>query len=282
MHGPFLSPRQGFPSALGKKENDKDDAPLEDKTSRELFQRRSKAKSLQRRRLHYYTKDERPAIEHDTQHALMIDAGSQGTRIHVYEFEARVLSSHREIKDAVTGRLLSFPTTDTRWTNRKKPGLDVFSFVVDDEEMRNQVAFYLSPLMMFAMDVLAEKKSNWKNYPIYLKATGGLRALPAPYRLRLMETVRCLFNDTTYNPFFFETEHARVISVRLCEKVPYIFLLIVFLTNIMVLFKGEEEAIYGWTAVNFVKGTLLRNSEGTGSVLNPGQTYGVLEVSCSR
>ena len=45
--------------------------------------------------------------------------------------------------------------------------------------------------------------------------------------------------------------------------------------------QGEEEAIYGWTAVNFVKGTLLQNSEGTGSVLNPGLTYGVLEVSGS-
>ena len=33
-----------------------------------------------RRRLHYYTKEERPKIHYDTQHALMIDAGSQGTR----------------------------------------------------------------------------------------------------------------------------------------------------------------------------------------------------------
>lgn len=41
---------------------------------------------------------------------------------------------------------------------------------------------------------------------------------------------------------------------------------------------GEEEAIYGWTAVNFVKGTLLKNSEGTGSVLSAKLTYGVLEM----
>ena len=244
-----------------------DEKPLEDETSRRLYEeRRLKEKQQQQqqreqqqdnhegRRLHYYTKEERPAIQYDTQHALMIDAGSQGTRIHVYEFEARILSTHGELKDIVTGRRLSFPTTDTRWTTRKQPGLDVFAFVVDDQEMRDQVKFYLTPLLNFARDVLAQKKDDWHKYPIYLKATGGLRALPAPYRLRLMEAVRSLFQDEDFNPFFFESEHARVIS-------------------------GEEEAIYGWAAVNFVQGALLRNSEGTGSVLNPGRTYGVLEVS---
>jgi Golgi nucleoside diphosphatase len=59
-------------------------------------------------------------------------------------------------------------------------------------------------------------------------------------------------HNKTFNPFFFEDEHARVIS-------------------------GEEEAIYGWTAVNFVMGTLIKNSEGTGTV-SANHTYGVLEM----
>jgi len=227
----------------------KDDVPRQDDASESLDERRTG-----HRRLHYYTKDERPAVKHDTDQALMIDAGSQGTRIHVYEFEARILSTRKQVKHAVSGKKLSFPTTDTRWTNRLKPGLDVFAFVMDDQEMMNQVEFYLSPLLQFAKDVLAEKQDHWHKYPIYLKATGGLRTLPRPYRLRLIETVRALFRNKTFNPFFFENEHARVIS-------------------------GEEEAIYGWTAVNFVKKSLIKNSEGTGSVLNPGLTYGVLEVS---
>lgn len=41
---------------------------------------------------------------------------------------------------------------------------------------------------------------------------------------------------------------------------------------------GEEEAIYGWTAVNFVKGTLIPNSEGSGAVQRANLTYGVLEM----
>jgi len=119
--------------------------------------------------------------------------------------------------------------------------------------MYERVQEYLEPLLDFAEHVIAPKREKWHRYPIYLKATGGLRALPRPYRLRLMRVVRKLFFNTTFNPFMFEAEHARVIS-------------------------GEEEAIYGWTAVNFVKGTLLANSEGTGQVKKPALTYGVLEM----
>ena len=183
----------------------------------------------------------------------MIDAGSTGTRIHVYEFEARVLSRRVQVERAVAGRRLTFPTTDTRWTDRLKPGLDAFGYVDDFDDMRRQVQNYLQPLLDFAKLVTETKKDRWHRFPIYLKATGGLRTLPRPYRLRLVEAVRACFFDEAFNPFMFEEEHARVIS-------------------------GEEEAIYGWTAVNFVKGTLLTNSEGTGSVLKPALTYGVLEM----
>jgi Golgi nucleoside diphosphatase len=128
--------------------------------------------------------------------------------------------------------------------------LDEFSF---QEDMPRQVKAYLEPLMNFAKEVLKEKKEKWKEYPIYIKATGGMRALPVPYRLRVMQAVRDMFSDPSFNPFYFEEEYARVIS-------------------------GEEEAIYGWAAVNFVKGTLTQNSKGSGSVLNPKLTYGVLEM----
>ena len=37
-----------------------------------------------------------------------------------------------------------------------KPGLDVFAFVQDDDEMRHQVQFYLQPLLQFATDVLGD------------------------------------------------------------------------------------------------------------------------------
>lgn len=97
-----------------------------------------------------------------------------------------------------------------------------------EEELENAMGAYLGPLVDFAKEVLKDKKDEWHTYPIYLKATGGLRTLSHKDRVRLMDCVIKLFNDKIYNPFDFNDERARVIS-------------------------GEEEAIYGWVGVNFGK-----------------------------
>ena len=41
---------------------------------------------------------------------------------------------------------------------------------------------------------------------------------------------------------------------------------------------GEEEAIYGWTAINYLMGTLYEDSRGFGTVSNPSRTYGALDM----
>ncbi len=97
------------------------------------------------------------------------------------------------------------------------------------------------------------KKDQWPEFPIYLKATAGMRMLEPNDRLRVMKAVREIFNNSTYSNFKFETEYARVIS-------------------------GEEEAIYGWAGGNFVLGSLLRSSQGSGTVINPKLTHGSLEM----
>jgi Golgi nucleoside diphosphatase len=195
-----------------------------------------------------------PDVAWNTTHVLMIDAGSQGTRIHLYEFERRLLDSHKEISKALNGFKLSIPTTNTRWTNRHKPGLDLLASILDDKLLQTALQNYFDPLFHFPKTVLSEKQPEWYRYPIYLKATGGLRTLPTQDRLRLVEAVRILFSNTTFNPFHFaDIEQVRVIS-------------------------GEEEAIYGWAAVNFAMGTLVKDTEGTGTVLNPQRTWGVMEM----
>ncbi len=51
-----------------------------------------------------------PGIQEDTMHGLMIDAGSTGSRMHVYEFKKRVLEGEREIADAVSvSQVFHFP-----------------------------------------------------------------------------------------------------------------------------------------------------------------------------
>jgi len=41
---------------------------------------------------------------------------------------------------------------------------------------------------------------------------------------------------------------------------------------------GEEEAIYGWTAINYLMGTLLENEAGFGAVTAPNKTFGALDL----
>lgn len=120
------------------------------------------------------------------------------------------------------------------------------------------LANYLSPLLVFAKDVLKEKKAKWGEYHIYLKATGGMRTLSVNDRKKIIDTVRDLFQnkypDLFTNPFRIEgIDQIRVIS-------------------------GEEEAIYGWTAINYLMGTLISNSGGSGTVMSPNITYGALDM----
>lgn len=122
------------------------------------------------------------------------------------------------------GQTLSFPSTDSRWTHRLKPGLDYFAFVSNLDDMRQEVQNYLEPLLDFGKETLQEKQEYWQEYPIYLKATAGLRKLPAEYRLQLIQVVRDLFEDHDFNPFSFEQEQLlslfRLFICRQCLGLP--------------------------------------------------------------
>jgi len=74
-----------------------------------------------------------PGIKHDSMHGMMIDAGSSGSRMHVYEFNARVLEGRKETSEAVSGKKLSFPGTASRWTDRLHPGISSLASLGDDE-----------------------------------------------------------------------------------------------------------------------------------------------------
>jgi len=182
---------------------------IEAAASQQLYQERTghhDGRRLHQHRRHLSNHGPPPIIQETTQHGMMIDAGSQGSRMHVYEFDARLLTTRRDIRQAVRGEKLSVPTTDTAWTDRLQPGLDSFAYIENDEDMLAQVEAYLQPLLHFAKAVLQEKEEIFGSFPIYLKATGGLRTLPRPYRIRLISVVRRLFHDEVFNPFYFRDE----------------------------------------------------------------------------
>lgn len=196
-----------------------------------------------------------PGIQDDTTHGMVVDAGSSGSRLHLYEWEPRVLRSAKDVEAAVSGRKLSFPGTETRWTERLSPGISTFYTIESQEELENTIAEYLEPLISFAKSILHEKSEDFSKFRIYLRATAGMRMLEAEDRARIMGAVRKLFANETYCPFYFEDEQARTLS-------------------------GEEEAIFDWLGVNFLtsNGGILQDSAGSGTVTSPKQTFGALDL----
>ncbi len=193
-----------------------------------------------------------------TTFGILIDAGSTGSRVHIYQWEKRDFNS--------LPPPLSLPLTSERWTERIKPGLSDYD---DDAERAARTSvpawkskFYgafstrrlldgvampvphapdtlvyfahrLIPLIETAKRTLGNYKHAWSSYPIYVKATAGMRELPEKKRDATIDAVRKLLKDNSTCPFdFANKEQARVIA-------------------------GEEEAAYAWVAVNFVDGALL-------------------------
>jgi len=210
------------------------------------------SKKLEKRKKNMKDMYDHSGIKESTVHGMMIDAGSTGTRLHLYEWNPRILHSEKEVEDAVSGGKLSYPGTDSRWTDRIRPGIATFAELPDDQ-LLNGIASYLEPFMDFVRTVLHTKESNFGSFPVYFRATAGMRILTPLDRARVINVVRNLFSNNTFCPFQFEDEQARVLS-------------------------GEEEAIYGWTGVNFLLGTLIEDSEGVGTVNEPRLTYGALDM----
>ena len=167
--------------------------------------------------------------------ALLIDAGSTGSRLHLYEWESRVFET--------LPPPLSKPFTSELWTERMKPGLSTFA--TDPQG----AAESLAPLIEFAKTELSSVESDWGTFPIFLKATAGMRELPLNQRFPIIQAIRAYLADNETCPFQFSSpEQARVIA-------------------------GEEEAAYAWAGVNFVTGALFDSSWGTGAA-TPAHAFG--------
>jgi hypothetical protein len=71
-----------------------------------------------------------------------------------------------------------------------EPGISSFA---GNPELAGQS---LLPLIAFAMDLLQGHKEKWHIYPIYLKATGGMREVPYAQREAIMDNIRLVTRVT--------------------------------------------------------------------------------------
>jgi len=147
--------------------------------------------------------------------------------MHLYEFERRDF--------AILPPPISRPFTSELWTDRMSPGISTFG------SNPGEAARSLSPLITYAKEQLQHVSDRWHEFPLFLKATAGMREIPPNQRIVIVQAIREYLADDNTCPFMFKNiEQARVIA-------------------------GEEEAAYAWAGVNFVSGALLDSEWATGT-----------------
>uniref|UniRef100_F7BNQ8 nucleoside diphosphate phosphatase n=1 Tax=Equus caballus TaxID=9796 RepID=F7BNQ8_HORSE len=115
-------------------------------------------------------------VSASTLYGIMFDAGSTGTRIHVYTFVQKI-----------PGQL---PILEGEIFESVKPGLSAF---VDQPK---QGAETVQGLLEMAKDSIP--RSHWKRTPVVLKATAGLRLLPEQKAQALLFEVREIFKKSPF------------------------------------------------------------------------------------
>ncbi|XP_074541255.1 ectonucleoside triphosphate diphosphohydrolase 5 isoform X2 [Halichoeres trimaculatus] len=117
----------------------------------------------------------RPANHSRIFYAVMFDAGSTGTRIHVYTF----IQGDSEL-----------PVLDNEMFHSIKPGLSAYA---DAPEM---AAHTVRMLLKVAKKTVP--RLEWKRTPVILRATAGLRLLAAEKARALLEQVQHVFDESPF------------------------------------------------------------------------------------
>ncbi|XP_077408914.1 ectonucleoside triphosphate diphosphohydrolase 5 [Vanacampus margaritifer] len=157
---------------------------------------------------------------HSRVYAVMFDAGSTGTRIHVYAF--------------VHTQADALPILDNETFHSVKPGLSAHVHAPET------AAHSVRTLLKVAKS--AVPPSQWKNTPVMLRATAGLRLMSPDKAQALLSQVQHVFDDS---PFL----------------VP---------DNSLGIMDGTSEGILAWVTVNFLSGHLHALTEQTVGILDLG------------
>jgi len=172
---------------------------------------------------------EKDTPEPTTDYGIIIDAGSSGSRIYVYDWP------HRKNKTTVPVVSPLLPPSEEHFrlrqltsdrddlVNNVKPGIAKIP--------PENISTYLQPLLDYANSLIPDDQKP--RTPIFLFATAGMRLLPAKDQDAIIAAVRTTLGDTKFN-FTYKDDWARVIT-------------------------GSEEGVFGWVTSNYLKGILFED-----------------------
>ncbi|XP_037349568.1 ectonucleoside triphosphate diphosphohydrolase 6 isoform X2 [Talpa occidentalis] len=151
---------------------------------------------------------------HEVFYGIMFDAGSTGTRVHIFQFSRHPGET---------------PTLTHETFKALKPGLSAYA---DDVEKS-------TPGIQELLDVAKQDIpfDFWKDTPLVLKATAGLRLLPGEKAQKLLQKVKEVFKAS---PFLVGDDCVSIMN-------------------------GTDEGVSAWITINFLTGSLKtpgRNSVG--------------------
>ncbi|XP_071768550.1 ectonucleoside triphosphate diphosphohydrolase 5 [Centroberyx gerrardi] len=118
----------------------------------------------------------RPANFSRIFYGVMFDAGSTGTRIHVYTF--------------IQTDSVELPVLDNEMFHSIKPGLSAYA---DSPEMGGHTV-----RMLLKVAKKTVPRLEWKRTPVVLRATAGLRLLPREKAEALLDQVQDVFDESPF------------------------------------------------------------------------------------
>jgi len=175
-------------------------------------------------------------------YGVILDAGSSGTRLHVYRWKDPEKARHHADKKDLRG--LPELLTDKKWTKKKQPGIASFA-----DKATEVGPDYLQELIDHALRYIPDH--SIEDTPIFLMATAGMRLLPQIQQSALTHEVCSYLRQNT--KFWLPD----------CDL------------HIQVI-KGETEGLYGWIAANYLLGGFdhpEKHAHGKGH-----HTYGFLDM----
>ena len=158
-------------------------------------------------------------IKNDVKYAVLIDAGSSGSRVYIYYW-----SAHSEHKSGVVQISQLVDIHDQPIVLKVSPGIALFK--------NSRLAYKngIKPLLKFVLHHIPDERIPFT--PVYVLATAGMRLIPTPLQEKILSEIEHGIRRDF--EFKLSSDHLRVIS-------------------------GTDEGVYSWLAINYILNRLDAN-----------------------